>query len=349
MGVFAASHKPSNRGNIVNIGIIGAGLQAIRRSQALVNYPHDRVVAVSSKNIDHSRSLASRIGCDVVAEWQEIVRRNDIDAIMVCTTPDSHAEISIQALRHGKHVLCEKPLTRTIAEGEELLQEARKSGKTLKCGFNHRHHPAIAAAKKAFDDGILGKLLFMRSRYGICGRPGYEQEWRANPSIVGGGQLMENGIHSIDLFRWFAGEFSEVTSFCDTKYWKIEPLEDTAFVMFRTADGVVASLHNTLMQWKNLFSFEVFGENGYMIVEGLGGAYGVERLTMGKTEFTKPFSCEVVEFRGEDRSWLEEWKEFRASVHENREPLGSAGDGLEAMKLVLAAYRSSNERKVVNL
>jgi predicted dehydrogenase len=126
-------------------------------------------------------------------------------------------------------------------------------------------------------------------------------------------------------------------------------LEDNAFVLLRTDDGKVAFIHSSLTQWKNLFSFELFGSDGYIIVDGLGGSYGVERLIFGKREFLKPFSEEVTEFRGEDRSWYEEWKDFITCIKENREPLGSGYDGLIAMQLVNAAYESSRKRCLINL
>ena len=204
-------------------------------------------------------------------------------------------------------------------------------------------------ARRWFDAGVIGGPAFIRCRYGIGGRPGYEQEWRADPQIVAGGQLMEQGIHAVDLSRWFLGDFAEVVCLVGTHFWPIQPLEDDAFVLFRTPGGAVASIHSSLTQWKDIFSFELFGTDGYIIVEGLGGSYGTERAVLGRRDFTAPFGEEVIEFRGGDSSWRDEWAEFAAAVREGREPLGCGRDGLEALRLVHAAYAASRDGGVAQL
>jgi len=333
----------------MRVGIIGAGLQARRRAPVVRDFPTTDLVVISAAHIESAKRLANQLGCEAALGWESVVERKDLDAVIVCTPPNLHSPIAIAAMKAGMHVLCEKPLTRTIPEAEAMLELARESPVVLKCGFNHRHHPAIQRARDWFDHGCIGEAIFIRCCYGIGGRPGYEKEWRADPEIVGGGQLMEQGIHAVDLSRWFLGDFSQVTSFIETRFWEIEPLEDNAFALYRTRGGAVASIHSSLVQWKNLFTFELFGQDGYIIVEGLGGGYGVERAVLGKRDFTAPFAEETIEYRGEDRSWLEEWKEFVSAIEENREPLGTGEDGVAAMRLVYAAYDSAKTGAVVEL
>ncbi len=158
---------------------------------------------------------------------------------------------------------------------------------------------------------------------------------------------MDQGMHILDLTRWFLGRIAEATGFLSTAFWQISPLEDNAFCLLRTESGQIANIHVSWTQWKNLFSFEIFGQNGYIIVDGLGGSYGVEKAILGKRDFSKPFEEEVLEFRGEDISWREEWKEFSLAIAQNREPLGSANDGLEAVRLAYAIYSSAAEKSVV--
>jgi predicted dehydrogenase len=153
----------------------------------------------------------------------------------------------------------------------------------------------------------------------------------------------------VDLARWFLGEFAQVTAFVETAFWNIKPLEDNAFALFRTAAGTAASIHSSLTQWKNLFSFELYGRDGYIASEGLGGGYGTEKALFGKRDFAAPFAEEVVEFRGEDRSWHDEWQEFAAAVKARREPLGNSVDGREAMRLVFAAYESARAGRAIDL
>lgn len=332
----------------MRVGIIGAGLQGWRRAPVLKQFPGTEAVIVATAHQETAERLANSIGCQATTNWAEVVEK-DLDAVLVCTPPHLHAPISIAAMKTGKHVLCEKPLARSLDEAEEIVKVAQENGVKLKCGFNHRHHPGIQQAREWFDKGIIGELNFLRCRYGICGRPGYEKEWRAKPEIAGGGHLMEQGIHAIDLFRWFLGEFTEVVGFTATRFWDMAPLEDNAFALFRTEKGQVASLHSSLTQWKNLFSFEIFGQDGYILVEGLGGSYGTEKVTLGKRALLEPFKEETTEFRGGDRSWYEEWKEFVAAIKEDREPLGNGRDGLEALRLVNAVYQSAANSCVVKL
>lgn len=340
----------ANKDKSFRVGIIGAGLQGGRRAPVLKQFKDTQLVMVASRHLDHARSLADSTGCKEASDrWQDVIEREDINIVLVCTPPDLHAPMSLAAMRAGKHVLCEKPLARTVAEAEEMLRVARESSVRLKCGFNHRHHPGIQKAREWVDGGAIGEIDFIRCRYGICGRPGYDKEWRADPAIVGGGHLMEQGIHAIDLFRWFLGDFTEAVGFTSTRFWDMAPLEDNGFALLRNVNGQIASLHSSLTQWKNIFSLEIFGRDGYIIVEGLGQAYGNERVTRGKRDLTAPFKTETTEFLGGDRSWYEEWREFAAAIAEDREPIGNGADGLEALKLVQAIYKASSESRVVRL
>jgi predicted dehydrogenase len=158
----------------------------------------------------------------------------------------------------------------------------------LKTVFNHRYHPAVFKAHQLVADGEIRPVYFIRCIYGHGGRPGYEKEWRASRDVCGGGEMLDQGVHVVDLFRWFLGEFEEAFGYKPTCYWPME-VEDNAFALFKTAKGQVAQMHTSWTQWKNRFTFEIFGEAGYLIVEGLGGSYGVETLTIGKRQLgTEP-------------------------------------------------------------
>ncbi len=329
--------------------IIGAGLQCRRRAPVFVESKEDKLVAIASKEFPHAEAMAKQFGCVADKSWQDTIKRDDVDVVINCTPPGVHAEISIAAMRAGKHVLCEKPLTRTIVEAEEMLKVARETKRVLKCGFNHRHHPAMWELKKRLDAGDLGKPLFTRCRYGICGRPGYEKEWRADPLQAAGGQFIEQGTHGIDLIRWFMGEIAEVACMTSTHYFKSQTLEDDGFAMFRTATGGTASLHTSLVQWQNLFSFEITGDEGYARIEGIGATYGTETLYLGKRDFSAPFQDHVIQYRGGDISWRDEWREFIAAIRENREPIGNGIDGLASMRIALAAYQAEREHKVLRV
>lgn len=333
----------------MRVGLIGAGLQGRRRAAALKGLADSPLVIVADVREEAAKALAQEMACRATACWQEVVAQDEVEAVIVATPPHLHAPIALAAMGKGKHVLCEKPLGRTLAEAEEMVRVAEETGVRLKCGFNLRHHPGIAQARDWLWRGAIGETTFLRCRYGIGGRMGYEREWRANPEISGGGQLMDQGIHILDLCRWFLGDFVEVFGFLSTAFWDIAPLEDNVFALLSTAKGQVAFVHASWTQWKPLFSLEVFGRDGYIVVEGLGGSYGSERAILGRRDFTAPFSEEVVEFRGQDRSWRGEWEEFLAAIAEGRQPLASGRDGLEALRLALAIYEAAASRRWVTL
>ena len=326
---------------MLRVGIVGAGRIGAKRAREVTRAPDARLVAVVDQDEQRARALAQSYGARAGTNWGALVTAPDIDAVVVATTHNWLAPISLAALEAHKHVLCEKPLAMTVAAAERLVAAAARHGRKLKTGFNHRHHPALWEAHALAQAGRIGRLLWLRCRYGHGGRAGYEREWRANPAESGGGELLDQGIHALDLFRWFLGEFSEVSAVLARTFWPVA-VEDNAFCTLRTPSGQVATLHASWTQWKNLFSFEVFGEHGYLIVEGLGGNYGQEQLIIGRrpAEFGAPVE-ERMAFDGEDCSWAKEWEEFVSAIREDRRPLADGFDGWQALRLVDAAYESA--------
>ncbi|MGI0059939.1 MAG: Gfo/Idh/MocA family protein, partial [Nitrosotalea sp.] len=228
----------------MKVGIVGAGLQARRRGPIVLQSKNE-IVSITAENADLAKPLAKELRCKVVSNWMEVVN-SGIDALMVCTPPHVHAKMSIEAMKKGIHVLCEKPLCTTLSDAEQMVKTAKENNVTLKCGFNHRYHPAIRQIKKWVDEGQIGEITFIRSIYGIGARPDVQKEWRSNPKIVAGGQLMEQGIHCIDLMRWFVGNPQEVVCLTSTPHSIIEPLEDNAFVTFKTAKSQLIHIHSSI-------------------------------------------------------------------------------------------------------
>jgi len=332
----------------MRVAIIGAGLQCRRRGPAVREEPGATLVTIASEHPEHAEAAARQMGCEASPDWQRAVTRSDVDVVFVCTPPHAHSEISIAAMRAGKHVLCEKPLCRSLDEAEAMIAAARETGRLLKCGFNHRHHPAVQEAKRRMELGELGKPIFARCRYGICGRPGYEKEWRADPNQAAGGQFIEQGTHALDLFRWFLGEVEDIACVTSSVYFTNQPFEDNGMAILRMKSGATASLHTSFTEWQNQFSFEVFGEDGYAKIEGLGASYGLETLSLGRRDFSGPFQDQVIQYRGNDISWRDEWREFAAAIRGNREPIGNGHDGREALRIGLAAYAADKKRQFVS-
>ncbi len=334
---------------MLRVGIIGAGRIGARRAREVCRHSGCRLAAVADPDAGRARLLAQTYSCRSSADGLIVATAPDLDAVVVATPHHLLAPLTLAALQSRKHVLCEKPLAMNPQEARGLVRAAERSGVVLKTGFNLRHHPAVWNAHLRLQDGAIGKLLWIRCRYGHGGRPGYEREWRADPAQSGGGQLLDQGIHALDLFRWFLGDFSDVTAVLTRSFWPM-PVEDNAFCLLRTAEGQVASVHVSWTQWRNLFSFEIFGDQGCLLIDGLGGNYGPEQLTISRRQpdFSPPRE-EHVQFASEDCSWSREWQEFVSAIEEHRRPLADGEDGWQALRLAHAAYESAHRGAPVRL
>jgi predicted dehydrogenase len=328
-------------------GIIGCGL--IGRKRALALDKEDILVGACDTDAEAARSFAQSFGCPVFTDPSEFISQTDCDIVIVAVVNKYIRGITEQALNHGKHVLAEKPLGRNAAESEKMVQTALLNRRLLKTGFNHRFHPALWKAKKMFDEGQIGKLLFIRGRYGHGGRPGMEKEWRASKDLCGGGELLDQGVHMIDLSRWFAGDIRSAFGKVRTKFWEME-VEDNAFILLESCDHVDIQLQVSWTNWKNIFSMEIFGSDGYLSIEGLGGSYGPETLEFGKRkkEGGRP-DIERYDFPAADQSWSEEWHEFKNAIVQGREPVGNGTDGHRANQIIEALYASSEQGKIIGL
>jgi predicted dehydrogenase len=339
----------------IGVAVVGCGLIGRRRALSAAAHPGTRLVGVADVEADRARGVTAEAGGEVIADWRAAIERDDVDAVAVCTPNDLLAGIACAALARGKHVLIEKPMGRSYDEARQIAAAAAASARVFRVGFNHRYHPAIARARALAQNGFLGELLAVRARYGHGGRPGCEDEWRADPQRAGGGELMDQGVHVADLIHWFAGLPADAFCLTQTAFWRIEPLEDNAFGLFRWEDGRVAQLHVSMTQWKNLFSFEVIGRDGTLGIDGLGGSYGVERLTVvwRRPEGGVPEMHEEV-FDGPDPSWAAEWNDFVCGIEAQGDGgahgrNGDAEAGLAAMRMIDALYRSAAEGCLVRV
>jgi predicted dehydrogenase len=270
-----------------------------------------------------------------------VINRPDVDIVVVATTNEALASVAIAALDAGKHVIIEKPAARTLVELDAIAAAASRAGRLVRVGFNHRYHPALQKARALVDAGALGPLMFIRGRYGHGGRIGYDREWRANPARSGGGELIDQGVHLIDLSRWFLGDFAHVEGFAATYFWQM-PVDDNGFLLLKTAGGEAAFLHVSCTEWKNLFSLEIYGHTGKVAIDGLGGSYGVERLTyyrmlpeMGPPETT------AWEYTRGDSSWALEWAEFLEDIRLQRAPSAGLPAARAALDVVEQIYARS--------
>lgn len=324
----------------IQYAIIGCGLIGRKRAQAL--RPGQLAVACDL-DLSRAEALARDFGATrAVASAEEAVADPSVQAVIVSTLNSTLAPLTARAIAAGKHVLVEKPAGLRADELAPIREAAEARGLAVRVGFNHRFHPALQKARELIDSGVLGPLMFMRGRYGHGGRVGYDKEWRADPRLSGGGELIDQGVHLIDLARWYFGaDFPVVEGHAATYFWDM-PVDDNAFLNLRTAAGQTAWLHVSCSEWKNLFSLEIYGREGKLAIDGLGGSYGLERLTyyrmlpeMGPPETT------AWEYPRGDQSWKIELAEFERDILEKRAPSPGLADAEAVLRVVEEIYAGS--------
>jgi len=295
-------------------------------------------------NRERAEALAGG-GAFVSTDWEAAVRHPEVDAVVIATTHDLLASITAEAAAAGKHVLVEKPAACRARELDAAVAACQRTGALVRIGFNHRYHRAFRKAREIFESGALGELMFIRGRYGHGGRPGYDREWRADPERSGGGELIDQGIHLIDLARWFLGDFSCVLGRAHTYFWNM-PVEDNGFLLLETARNQVAFLHASWTEWKNLFSFEIAGSIGKLEISGLGGSYGVERLTWYKMSAALGHpETQAWEYPMADDSWEVECAAFLDDIRLGRQPQPGVADAQAALRIVEQVYASSMDTR----
>ena len=325
---------------MIKIGIIGYGKMGKIRARVITATGEGAVVAVYDPVNDPSADGYLR-----AATPEQIIGNKELDAIFICTPNYLNKPLTIAGLQAGKHVFCEKPPAFTAQDIRDIRAVEAVSTKKLMYGFNHRHHESIKKAKALVDSGEYGRLLWMRGRYGKNTDANFFDTWRAKKELAGGGILIDQGIHMLDLFLYFAVNFDVVQALVQHLYWDLD-VEDNVFANFlNTQTGVAASLHSTMLQWRHLFSLEIFLERGHIVLNGLktsSGAYGEEVLTIERnlsqppeTRWDKPerFNYQV------DTSWNSEIEYFfRAIRTGKRVELGNSADALNLMQIIDQIY-----------
>jgi predicted dehydrogenase len=324
----------------LRVAIVGCGLIGAKRAQAL---GRDHVL-IACHDIDRSaaHSMATRHGCRPCATLSELLDLRP-QVVIVASVHAALAELAEQALAAGAHVLVEKPAGVSTVQIDRLIECRHASGRLVKVGFNHRFHPALARVAEEVHSGRHGEPMHIRARYGHGGRLGYEREWRADPARSGGGELVDQGMHLLDLCHWLAGPLPLHAALLRTQFWEV-PVEDNAALILgeaHTRRGPWALLHVSWTEWKNLFSLEVYCRHAKLQVDGLTGSYGPQRLRVYRMgPQLGPPEVESLSYPQEDRSWQAEWEHFAAAITagDGRDLLGDLHDAHYAWSQVEAAY-----------
>lgn len=327
----------------LRVGIAGYGVVGKRRRHFIDRRDDMRTVAVCDRNFD-----AEGTAPDGIRQYrtpERLLAAEDLDVLFVCLTNDIAADVTIAGLEKGLHVFCEKPPGRDVADIVRVIKAERiHPGLKLKYGFNHRYHESVREALALLAQGEMGRVLNMRGVYGKSQfiSFGAHSDWRTNRAVAGGGILLDQGIHMVDLMRLFGGEFHDVMSMVSNDFWKHD-VEDNAFALMRSEQGCVAMLHSTATQWRHRFNLEITCEKGAMILSGIlsgSKSYGAETLTVVWTgEDDQGDPKEQTTRYNRDPSWEDEIAEFADAILRDGQILaGSSDDALKTMELVYRIY-----------
>jgi 1,5-anhydro-D-fructose reductase (1,5-anhydro-D-mannitol-forming) len=334
----------ARRSNVnLRVGIVGFGKMGQIRAVAAEKSGRCDIARVFDLNLPDNPPYP------VAQSIDAIVADPAIDAVYVCLPNFLNKSTTITALQAGKHVFCEKPPAFNAADVEEIVATEKASGKVLMYGFNHRHHAGVMKMKALIDSGAYGKVLWMRGRYGKSVDSDYLSTWRTKKELAGGGILLDQGIHMLDLFHHMGDcTFDEVHALVSSRYWNMPGIEDNVFLIMRNRDtGLEVSFHSTMTQWRHLFSLEVFMEQGYMVLNGLktaSNSYGAEELSVAKNRSVAPaasWETETKEIFDHDESWEREAEIFVNAIAGTL-PLssGTSEQALTVMRLIDRIYRS---------
>jgi predicted dehydrogenase len=323
------------------VAIAGCGLIGHKRAQALGAV--DAVVAATDPVPKRAARLVEAHGGRACADLDELLALRP-DVVVVAATHDQLAPLTLRALAAGSHVLVEKPAALGSAQIDELLRATEQSGRRVKVGFNHRFHPALTDLAAEVHSGEHGPLMHLRGRYGHGGRLGYDREWRAQPERSGGGELIDQGMHLLDLTHWIAGPLPLHSALLRTHYWDM-PVEDNAALMLGETRGRTAPwamLHVTWTEWKNLFSVEAYCTTAKLQVDGLVRSYGPQTLRIYRMgpELGPP-ALEERTYGSDDLSWAAEWEHFAAALGSGEPLLGDLSDARYAWARIEEAYAAS--------
>lgn len=334
---------------VFNVGIAGFGVVGKRRFACLEQNPHTKVTAIAEQRF---QSEKANLDVEQYADYRDLIEKSDLDALIVCLTNDVAPDATIRGLEKGLHVFCEKPPGRTVEDICKVREmEAKNPNLKLKYGFNHRYHDSVVEAKRIVDSGMLGKIVNMKGVYGKSQLITFGQsDWRVRRDASGGGVLLDQGIHMVDLIRFFGGEFPHVHSFVSNAFWGFD-VEDNAYAIMRSDTGVVAMLNSTATSWRHRFNLDITLEKGALVLGGIlsgSKSYGAETLSIVEANLEKDNGDpkETTIRFNRDPSWQIEIDDFVQHIlKDEKVDGGSSWDALRTMEQVYRIYAADTEWK----
>lgn len=322
---------------MIRVGVIGVGSFGAKRAAAVTQSSGGTLVGIADEDAERVQTVAKELETEPHGV-EGLLTRNDVDVIVVCVPNKFHMPVTINALQNGKHVLCEKPLARTVEEGQQMVAASVKAGKLLKTGSNHRYFASVRKAYEVIQSGFIGDVIGFNGRIGNNGER-VKNSWFWDREMSGGGTLLDNGCHLLDIARWFMGDFVEGRGLVSNAYWKDCPVEDSATGIFLTEDGRMAIINSSWRQLSGYFHFEINGTDGYITVDCRFDTHGGDRVYWRSVK-------ERGEIYGTDYgrvkpdSYVLELDEFFDCIQKGLAPAPSGQDGLEVLKMVEDIYKS---------
>jgi predicted dehydrogenase len=338
--------KKQKNGPTLRVGIAGHGVVGRIRHKCIDEHPHMHVTAVCDQNFAKLGSVKLKnVRC--LKSYKQLLDE-PLDVLFVCMPNYLAPEVTIAGLEKGLHVFCEKPPGRDIADVLRVIEREKKHPRQrLMYGFNHRYHDSVREAQRIIRSGKLGKILNLRGVYGKSKIISFDSDWRTKRALAGGGIFLDQGIHMVDLMRLFAGEFTKVNSFISNDFWKHD-VEDNAYALMRTKDGIVGMLHSSATQWRHSFNLTITLTKGSLILSGIlsnSKSYGAETITIVHArakDAGDPYE-EMIRYN-EDNSWRDEVFDFGDAVWENKRiKQGSSKEALETMRTVYRIYYADKD------
>ena len=326
------------KNSIFNIGIIGCGLIGKKRADNLGK--RGRLIACADINVKNAQLVSNKDKkIQVFKDWKKLLKIKELDIVIIATVHNQMSRILLEAIKMGKHVFIEKPASISLIMLRSIIEKNKVLKRKIRVGYNHRFLSAIIKSKELLEKNTLGNLMFIKASYGHGGRSDYDKEWRMNPKISGGGELIDQGSHLIDLSEFFFGKIVKAEGTLRDFFWK-KKVDDNAFLTLKFKNNLISFLHVSCTEWKNNFLFEIYGTKGKLRIEGKGGSYGKEILKLykmnRKNTYPKIFSWK---FSKKDHSWSRELNEFYKDIQFNRNPNPGLQQALSVLHVIKKVYK----------
>jgi len=336
---------------VFNVGIAGYGVVGKRRRACIDEHPNFKTVAIC--DLCFENSLEDFGDISTYTDYTKMLEQEQLDVLFVCLPNNIAPIVTIAGLGSGLHVFCEKPPGRTVDDISKVMEaELRAPNLKLMYGFNHRYHGSVKKALEVISSGELGEIINLRGVYGKSRIISKNSDWRSKRELSGGGILLDQGIHMVDLMRMFAGNFSEYKSFVDSNFWNYD-VEDNAYALMKTKSGVVAFLNSSATQWRHRFNLEISLTKGAITLSGIlssSKSYGPEKIIISypnESENEGEGPREVTVKYDEDNSWCEETNYFASCIlNDSKVEQGTSSDAFETMKAVYNIYLADEEWKL---